>query len=263
MSRLSRRRLLQLVPGALLAPAAAVAGSAHRAGKTFVLVHGGFHGGWCWRKLAPLLRASGHAVFAPTLTGLGERVHCASADVDLDVHIKDVVSLLWFEDLRDVILVGHSYAGMVIAGAAHHPDATDRIGQLVYLDAAFPEDGRSLSDFGWVPRTRADGWRVPPLGSPNDTSRFGVTDPADLAWLNERLTDQPIRTLTQPVRLSSPRARALPGTYIQIGEGPANIDAAERAQQAGHGHVHMSGAGHDAMVTSPVELADILLNRLR
>ena len=110
---------------------------------TFVLVHGAWHGGWCWRFVRPLL--GGHDVYAPSLTGLGERKHLARADVDLDTHIADVVSLLEMEDLCDVVLVGHSYGGMVITGAADR--APERIGRLVYLDAFVPENGKCTLDY--------------------------------------------------------------------------------------------------------------------
>src|SRR3954447_2257025 len=111
---------------------------------TYVLVHGGGHGGWCYQRVARLLRSDGHEVHAPTLTGLGERSHLVGPQVDLDMHIRDVVALLHFEDLRDVILVGHSYGGMVITGVADR--ASDRIGRLVYLDAATPVNNQSLLD---------------------------------------------------------------------------------------------------------------------
>src|SRR5215469_10500746 len=111
---------------------------------TYVLVHGGGHGGWCYQRVARLLRAAGHEVHAPSLTGLGERSHLVSPQVDLDTHIRDVTSLLHYEDLSDVILVGHSYGGMVITGAADR--AADRVGRLVYLDAANPVNGQSLVD---------------------------------------------------------------------------------------------------------------------
>src|SRR4051812_34240279 len=111
---------------------------------TYVLVHGGGHGGWCYQRVARLLRSDGHEVYAPTLTGLGERSHLVGPQVDLDMHIQDVVALLHFEDLRAVILVGHSYGGMVITGVADR--ASDRIGRLVYLDAATPVNNQSLRD---------------------------------------------------------------------------------------------------------------------
>src|SRR5574340_886568 len=106
---------------------------------TFVLVHGGFHGGWCWKKVTPLLRAAGHEVYTPTLTGLGERVHLASPEIDLSTHIQDVVNVLEYEDLREVVLVGHSYGGMVIAGVADR--AAPRVAHLVYFDALVAGDG--------------------------------------------------------------------------------------------------------------------------
>src|SRR4029077_15616455 len=111
---------------------------------TYVLVHGGGHGGWCYQPTAELLRAAGHRVLAPSLTGCGERKHLLAPGIDLDTHIEDVVSLLFYEDLRDVILVGHSYGGMVVTGVADR--AADRVGRIVYLDAANPVDGQSLVD---------------------------------------------------------------------------------------------------------------------
>ena len=135
---------------------------------TFVLVHGAWHGGWCWKKVTPLLRAAGHEVYTPTLTGLGERAHLLTREVDLDTHIRDIINVLEYEELRDVILVGHSYAGMVIAGVADRVPA--RLAHLVYLDAFVPRDGQaslSLSPPELEAHLRAqalaegDGWRVP------------------------------------------------------------------------------------------------------
>src|SRR5437764_8833612 len=111
---------------------------------TYVLVHGGGHGGWCYQRVARILRSAGHDVYTPTLTGLGERSHLMRPGIDLDTHILDIVNVLHYEDLRDVILVGHSYGGMVITGAADR--ASDRVGRLVYLDAANPKNGESLVD---------------------------------------------------------------------------------------------------------------------
>src|SRR6186713_1695218 len=111
---------------------------------TYVLVHGGGHGGWCYQPVARLLQAEGHTVYAPSLTGLGDRAHLMSSAIDLDLHVRDVVAILESEDLRDVILVGHSYGGMVITGIADR--AADRVGKLVYLDAANPVNGQSLVD---------------------------------------------------------------------------------------------------------------------
>src|SRR5713226_3251144 len=118
---------------------------------TFVLVHGAWHGGWCWKKLAPLLRAAGHEVYTPTLTGLGERAHLLSRSVNVDTHAQDVLGVLACEDLREVTLVGHSYAGLLLPVIANA--AADRLRQLVYLDAAVAASGLAL--FGRYPETRA------------------------------------------------------------------------------------------------------------
>src|SRR5690242_2869175 len=105
---------------------------------TYVLVPGAWLGGWCWQRVTPLLRAAGHEVYTPTLTGLGERVHLGSPETDLDTHIQDIVNVLVYEDLRDVVLLGHSYSGMVVTGVADR--VPDRLSQLVYLDAIVPND---------------------------------------------------------------------------------------------------------------------------
>ncbi len=148
---------------------------------TYLLVHGAWHGGWCWKKLSPLLRDAGHTVYTPTLTGLGERAHLLSTSIDVDTHVQDVVAVLECEDLRGVILVGHSYAGLLLPVIVER--AADRIQQLVYLDAAVARSGQSL--FGRYPQTRTqladsirtigEGWRVPP-----PESDFGVTDEDDI-----------------------------------------------------------------------------------
>ena len=230
-------------------------------GTTFVLVHGAWHGGWCWKKLTPLLRAAGHEVYTPTLSGLGERAHLLSPQIGLATHIADIVALLEYEDLHNVILVGHSYGSMVIAGVAER--AVSRLTHLVYLDAFVSQDGQSLFDTrpdkGAPVRERAekagDGWQLPAGGS-----TFGVTDETDVQWLAARLTPQPLKCFTEPLRLTNPAALALPRTYILCRQGEASIfDAhAERAQRAGW-HCHELRTGHDAMITVPEELANLLL----
>src|SRR3954471_5708155 len=182
-SSVSRRRILTALGATSLdAMVQSRPVSAQSKAMTFLLVHGAWHGGWCWRKLTPLLRAAGHQVLTPTLTGLGDRAHLLSAEVDLTTHIQDVSAVLEYEDLRDVVLVGHSYAGMVIAGVAEKARA--RLEQLVYLDAFLPEDGKAVKDFAPLNPTRDDGWRVPVPGAP---PRFGVTDNRDVLWMEARL----------------------------------------------------------------------------
>src|SRR3954454_23529514 len=140
-TRVSRRRLLGAMAAAPVSIVSAGGASAQPKPVTFLLVHGAWHGGWCWKNLTPLLRSAGHQVLTPTLTGLGDRAHLLSAEVDLTTHITDVSAVLEYEDLRDVVLVGHSYGGMVIAGVAERARA--RVAQLVYLDAFLPEDGKA------------------------------------------------------------------------------------------------------------------------
>src|SRR6202050_1192302 len=155
---------------------------------TYVLVHGGGHGGWCYQRVARLLQVAGHVVYAPTLTGLGERSHLLDDKVDLDRHIEDIAAVLRFEDLRDVILVGHSYGGMVITGTADR--VADRTGRPVFLDAANPVNGQSLADVAGpvINAVRPfgetlDGMELVLLPAPDAGLLSGVKEPADLAWM--------------------------------------------------------------------------------
>jgi pimeloyl-ACP methyl ester carboxylesterase len=221
--------------------------------QTFVLVHGGWHGGWCWKKVTPLLRAAGHHVCTPTLTGLGERSHLLTPQVGLDTHIQDIVAVLEYEDFDKVVLVGHSYAGMVITGVAQR--TAGRLAQLVYLDAFFPEQGKALQDYGPPLPTRDDGWRIP-APSPQ---MLGVTDEGDVAWMAARLGDQPLRTFMQPAEVGAGQAGSLRQSYVQCTrEGPM-AEAAERAKQQGVGHRELLNGGHETMVTQPEELVAALL----
>ena len=155
---------------------------------TYVLVHGAWHGGWCWRSVRALLEKAGHQVHAPSLTGLGERKHLARPDIDLDTHIADIVHLLGMEDLRDVVLVGHSYGGMVMTGAADR--AHERIARLVYLDAFVPENGKCTLDYV-VPeraaRMREEGEKTG-FVSPPPMSLWGLSRPEHLAFVGPRVS---------------------------------------------------------------------------
>jgi pimeloyl-ACP methyl ester carboxylesterase len=231
---------------------------------SFVLVHGAFHGGWCWRAVAGRLHAGGHEVFTPTLTGLGERSHLAAPAVDLSTHVLDVVNLLRWEDLQDVVLVGHSYGGMVVTGAAER--IADRLATLVYLDAVVPEDGQSLLDLQ-PPERRAEileevatnDWRLWP---PRSAAFYGVRDPAQQAWVDGHCTPQPIGTLFERLRLSGPPAdKVARKLYILCTDPPLPYlrrfyDLA--GASAGWQTMELA-TGHDAMVTEPEQLAQILL----
>jgi len=174
---------------------------------TYVLVHGAWSGSFCWRKVRPLLQQAGHAVFTPSLTGLGERAHLATPDVNLTTHIQDVYNAIWYEDLTDIILVGHSYGGMVVTGVADR--MPERIQHLVYLDAFLPADGQSLYDMGGGgPRDTTD-WRVKPLQRNEDPN-----DP-ETQWNRLRRLDHPRATLEEKIKLGAPlESRPFSLTYI-------------------------------------------------
>jgi pimeloyl-ACP methyl ester carboxylesterase len=219
---------------------------------TFVLVHGAWLGGWCWKKVVPLLRAAGHEIFTPTLTGLGERAHLLTQEVGLDTHIEDVVAVLEYEDLTNVVLVGHSYAGMVIAGVAQR--AAHRLAELVYLDSFLPESGKSLDDYLPALHPSDDG-RIKPL---DPRTGLGVIREADVDWMAPRLRDHPARADSQPVDLSRPVT--LRQTYIRCSDKvPCFVESAERAKRQGFRFFELRSANHCPMVTQPDELAKILL----
>jgi pimeloyl-ACP methyl ester carboxylesterase len=229
-----------------------------------VLVHGAWHGGWCWKKLRPLLEQAGHPVFTPTLTGLGDRRHLLNPTIGLRTHVEDVCNLLELEDLSDVVLVGHSYAGMVVSGVA--AAVPQRIDRLVYLDAFLPQDGKSLNDYvpAMVPgyersvAATGDGWRLPFAGALT-LEALGITEPADIAWMEPRMGDQPYRTFIDPVAAPERTLGKLERVYILSSSRPHYLAAAERARALGFSIVNVPGAGHDVMVTRPAELAGALL----
>jgi pimeloyl-ACP methyl ester carboxylesterase len=232
---------------------------------TYVLIHGGGHGGWCYQRVARILRTTGHDVFTPTMTGLGERSHLLSADVDLDTHITDITAVLHYEDLRDVILVGHSYGGMVITGAADR--VADRVGQLVYLDAANPLNGQSLVDVAGpmmqVARSYGrvvDGVELVLFPAPGAELFYGVTDPDDVAWMAERLTPHPWKCFEQPLRLSNEAALwSIPQSHIICTSTLATRDPELMGRARAAGRLWDIDTGHDLMITEPETVADVLL----
>jgi pimeloyl-ACP methyl ester carboxylesterase len=208
-----------------------------------------------------MLRDVGHVVFTPTLTGLGERAHLARPEVDLSLHVRDVVALLEMEELRQVILVGHSYGGMVVTGVA--AEAGARLAQLVYLDAFVPTKGQALldlvspdvaTDVRVAARECGEGWRIPPF----PPERFGVTNAKDVEWLARHLVPQPLRTLEEPVTGEAPPR--LNRTYIYCSKpamGP--FDQFRRLATDRAWRFHDVATGHDAMVTAAGEIATLLL----
>ena len=236
---------------------------------TYVLVHGGGHGGWCYQPVARILQAEGHTVYAPTLTGLGERSHLLSTAVDLDLHIRDVVAMLHSEDLRDVILVGHSYGGMVITGIADR--AADRIGKLVYLDAANPVNGQSLVDVAGpvIEAVRpmgevVDGVELVLLPAPGAVAFYGVTDPDVVAWMDERLTGHPWACFEQKLELHNEDALwAIPQYHIVCTSTLATRDPELVAKARAEGRLWDIDTGHDLMLTEPQWVAATLMEVAR
>lgn len=241
---------------------------------TFVLVPGMWLGGWAWRDVAETLRAAGHRVYPVTLTGLGERVHLAGPQVDLDTHIADVVNVLRYEDLREVVLAGHSYAGTVIAAVADR--SPERIARLVYVDTWPLPDGvahieaNSPEDRQAQERrvaTQGEGWRLPmppweELDRGNDLRGLGE---AERRMMRERAVDQPFGTMTQPVRLTNPAREALPKTAIWCSMSAEEVRAMVAAYPALCSELAKPGwqvvelpTGHWPMVSRPRELAELL-----
>lgn len=229
---------------------------------TFVLVHGAWGGGWEWRRVARGLQARGHGVFTPTLTGLGERSHLLARDVGLTTHIRDVVSVLLFEDLRDVVLCGHSSSGTVVAGVTDA--AVDRLANVVYIDAPIPDDGQSLLDLlrpDLVERTRkiaateGDGWRVPAPFESGD--ELGM--PAEIAsWYLPRLVDHPLRAMEEAASLSV--EAAVQRTFVRCTKHDlADMIApyAERAKAEGWAYYELA-TGHDPQILDVEGLVNVL-----
>jgi pimeloyl-ACP methyl ester carboxylesterase len=226
--------------------------------KIFMVCHGAWSAGWAWKKLHPLMQAAGHRLVTPTYTGLGERAHLANPSIDLETHITDVLNVIRYEDLHDIVLLGHSYGGMVATGVADR--VRDRIRQLIYLDAFVPRDGQSLLDLNEQARQSmrdrvksGDGWRAPPNPTPPDTS------PADLAWLTERRVDMPIKCFEQGLKLGD--EPKMPRSYIYATRiTPADTFGpfAKRARSEPGWGYHEIDASHSPNVTAPEALMGVL-----
>ena len=217
---------------------------------TFVIVHGMWSGGWYFQPIARLLRAEGHEVYTPTLTGIGERVHLGAPDVTLSTHVQDIVNVLEFEDLRSVVLVGYSYGGIVVTVVADR--VPERLSQVVYLDAWIPRNGESMADL--IPamaaqmeetaRAVGDGWRLP-------------RDPP-----RPRRTHHPLGGLREKVALGNPAAQSLPRSYVlftrnSLPHAPVMAKMAAMARESGW-RLRELERDHDAPETHPREVADLL-----
>jgi pimeloyl-ACP methyl ester carboxylesterase len=216
-----------------------------------------------------LLRAAGHEVHTPTLTGLGERVHLAHPEIDLDTHITDIVNVLAYEDLRDVVLVGWSYAGMVISGVADR--VPERVAQLVYFDAVVPEDGQSEYDADANVRGRhAAELAAGAAGTPGfqpvpvEYITARVPDEADRTWLLAKMVPHPIATFAQPLRLRNPAAEDVPRAFVFCTEGKEagfqTIATAAALRDDPRWRYRDLAANHMAPVTAPAAAAEVLLS---
>lgn len=229
---------------------------------TFVLVHGAWHGGWCWQRVAKQLRDDGHEVFTPSLTGLGDRAHLLGPQIDLATHIDDIGNIFRSYDLEDVVLCGHSYGGLVITGVADQLPGDVRA--LVYLDALVPEDGQSM--FDTLPQefvdnfeagaAEGDGYSVPPMSG----EQFGVNE-ADLAWMNEKCSDHPLGCFTQPMALTGAHQRITRRTYVLAAgfDHPSTRAYYDAFKDDPAWQALVMEGGHDLMVDNPTAVTEVLL----
>ena len=240
--------------------------------ETFVLVHPAWFGGWCWKKVTPLLRARGYDVHTPTLTGLGDRAHLARPEIGLNIHIEDVTQLLMYENLSGVVLVGNSSGGMVITGVADR--VPELIAHIVYLDAFVPQDGQSMLDIippDQRPRMEAlvqqegEGWLVPRFAPPPWEKLvpeiWRITDEADQRWVLPRLRPTPFGHFKEAVSLKNAAAETLPRTYVRCLQWPNAVydRYAEAAQRTPGWRYRELATPHLPFITHPREVTDLLL----
>ena len=231
---------------------------------TFVLVHGAWHGAWCWRRVARVLTRSGHEVFAPTLTGLAERSHLLSPAIDLDTHILDVVNEMKWQELNDVVLVGHSYGGMVISGVAEKMERA--ISSVVLVDSFLPETGQAVIDL--QPQPVQDTLRAAEASGattvPPRTAAFFHVNEKDRAWVDARCTPQRLKCFLQRLTLTRARERIARKVYIRATGYPSEpFDRAMGSARAKGWQVHELACGHDVMLDQPEQLAELLQETLR
>lgn len=265
----SRRHV---VGGAPVLAGAMVAGTRQAAAQTkssytFVLIHGAWHGGWCWRDVRKILQADGHNVFTPTLTGLGERSHLRSAAINVDTYVLDIANLITWEELNQVVLVGHSYGGVIVSGVCDRMKS--RIAHAIYLDAIAPKNGDTVLPGGTAEVARArfgelqDGY----LAAPPDPNGFGVTEKlaAERAWVLRRMTPHLLGTWTQPVMLPNGGSDGVHRTFIYCNDKPAANAEAERARLARFRddptwNYRELPCGHDSMIILPRETAEMFVS---
>lgn len=255
----TRREIIAATIGAAAFTATVGQSAAQSLQKTFVLVHGGWGGGWVWRRVADSLEKRGHKVFTPTLTGLGERSHLLNAQINLATHIADVVNAIRWERVENVVLVGHSYGGMVISGVAEEIERA--IASTVFLDAFLPEDNQSAADFVLLPQMRAALENRDIAAVPAPAEVFNVNE-SDRAWVDAMSTPHPMATITDRVRLTGARERIARKVYVlatQPRPSPVMRAAYAKVQAAGDWRTYEVPCGHFVMLDMPERLVEILL----
>ncbi|MBM3506057.1 MAG: alpha/beta hydrolase [Alphaproteobacteria bacterium] len=225
---------------------------------TFVLVHGAWHGGWCWARVRRGLRRRGHRCVVPTLTGLGDRSHLLSRSTGLEVHIRDVVGTIEAEELEDVVLVGHSYAGQLVPAVVDR--LPGRIRHAVTLDGSVPYDGESVLDVvsgslrdRWAASVE-DGWLLPPAPA----HFLGIKEARDVAWVTRRLTPHPWKAMNDRLRLEGKAFSRVPKTFVLCNDPPKAENLALKRVREDRWNLVELPTGHDAMVTAPDALAEVL-----
>jgi pimeloyl-ACP methyl ester carboxylesterase len=253
--RPTRREILKNAAlGAFAAPAIGYGRTTPQSGRaakpaTFVLVHGAWHGGWCWQRVADRLTTQRHRVFAPTLTGVGERSHLDSPSVDLSTQIRDVVNEIRWKDLENIVLVGHSYGGMVISGVAEQ--VASKIASIVYLDAFVPADGQSIVDLGG----KADAGA---FTAPIPAAVFPVNE-ADRAWVDSKMTPQSTACFTEKIKLTGAYQRIAKKAYIRAKNFAGFSTTFEKIRSDPSWKTWVVDCGHDIMIDKPDELTGILV----
>ena len=226
-------------------------------------MHGAWHGAWCWKKLLPLLHEKGLEVYTPTQTGVGEQAHLLSGDISLDTFILDITDFLTEHDLHNVVLVGHSFAGISISGVADR--MPERISRLVYLDALLLQNGQSVFDI--IPPEMAQARRELAQQTsggislpPPEPAVLGVSDADDVQWLIAHCTPHPVSTYESKMTLSHSLGNGLPATYIAVTPHYAPTTSSRNyAKTRSDWQYAEIPAGHDAMVTSPLALYELLV----
>jgi pimeloyl-ACP methyl ester carboxylesterase len=263
MLRPTRRQILEAL-GASAAGVAArgesVSAQSSRPRRTFVLVHGGWLGGWCWRRVADRLQAAGHTVYTPTLTGLGERSHLMSRDINLETHVADVVNVFKWEGIENAVLCGHSYGGWVISGAVER--VMPQVMSLVFLDAFVPRDGQTGLDIASA-RGRESmnlAMKSGAISRPAPTAESFNVNEKDRAWVDAKMTPQPIGVSLQKIRLTGATERVGKKADVRAANYPSpTFDGFLAAAKGAGWRTYVVPSGHDVMIDEPERLTEILL----